>query len=54
MTLDGAKIAVLIPAYNESKQVGSVLASLPKYVDEVLVVDDGSTDSTSDVVRKLP
>ncbi len=44
-------IAVIIPAYNESKNIDSVLSNLPALVDSVLVVDDKSTDTTCDVVR---
>ena len=41
-----ASILVLIPAYNESKRVGAVVAGGRSYLP-VLVVDDGSTDETA-------
>jgi dolichyl-phosphate beta-glucosyltransferase len=50
-------LSVIIPAYNEEKRLPetlkSVIAFLQKqnYSSEVLVVDDGSKDKTSDVVR---
>jgi glycosyltransferase involved in cell wall biosynthesis len=42
------KIRVLagIPAYNEASYVGSIVLQARQYVDEVIVVDDGSTDNT--------
>ncbi|MFH2139016.1 MAG: glycosyltransferase family 2 protein [Candidatus Omnitrophota bacterium] len=46
------KIGVLIPAYNEEKLIGAVLDNLPEYVDEVLVVDDGSTDKTCSIAER--
>lgn len=39
-------VAVLIPAYNEEKTVTAVLGSVPNFVDQIIVVDDGSTDGT--------
>lgn len=36
----------MLPAYNESGRIGDTVLSVRKYVDEVLVVDDGSHDST--------
>jgi len=45
-----------IPCYNEALAIGSVVLKLKlarKYVDEVLVVDDGSTDDTVEVARRL-
>ncbi|MEK9612567.1 MAG: glycosyltransferase family 2 protein [Flavobacteriaceae bacterium] len=45
------KIAIIIPAFNESKSIGSVLDAIPKNVDEVVVVDNGSTDSTAEIVK---
>lgn len=40
------KIAVLIPAYCEEKTVGEVVAKARKYLPDVIVVDDASTDKT--------
>ena len=49
------KVAVVVPAYNEEENVGTVLARIPAEVcgvaTEVLVVDDGSRDATGDVAR---
>ncbi|MCB9068227.1 MAG: glycosyltransferase family 2 protein [Calditrichae bacterium] len=39
-------ISVIIPAINEEATIGKVIAEIPKFVDEVLVVDNGSTDQT--------
>jgi len=42
-------IAIVIPAYNEEKRVGSVVKDARAFADCVIVVDDGSTDKTGDV-----
>jgi glycosyltransferase involved in cell wall biosynthesis len=39
-------IWVVIPTFNEEKSIGLVLADLPEEVDEVVVVNNGSTDNT--------
>lgn len=45
------KISVVIPAYNEEKSISNVIKSLNKLsiIGEIIVVDDGSTDSTSQI-----
>jgi glycosyltransferase involved in cell wall biosynthesis len=45
------KILVAIPCYNESLSIGSVVSKARRYVDEVLVIDDGSTDDTVEVAE---
>ena len=45
-------IWVVIPAYNEAKSIALVLRDLPDLVDEVVVVDNKSTDGTADEAEK--
>ena len=40
-------VGIVIPAYNEERQIGTVISSLPEFVDSIVVVDDGSTDHTA-------
>lgn len=47
-------IAVLIPAYNEAGTIRSVAEAALAYTPHVIIVDDGSTDSTADVLQGLP
>src|SRR5215470_15706725 len=42
-----------IPAFNEEKTIGKVVVSTQRYVDQVLVCDDGSADMTADIAEKL-
>ncbi|MFH0867680.1 MAG: glycosyltransferase family 2 protein [Candidatus Woesearchaeota archaeon] len=46
------KIFAIIPAYNEEKQINRVIKGTKKYVDKVIVVDDGSKDKTSETAKK--
>ncbi len=47
------RITVIIPCLDEEEGIGRVLKSMPSLVDEVIVVDNGSTDRTPDVARSL-
>ena len=49
--LDQKTVAVVIPAYNEEDQIGLVLENMPDFVDRLIVVDDCSSDRTSEVVQ---
>lgn len=46
-------IRVIIPAYNEEKSIGKVINDIPKdWVKEVIVVDNASTDTTFEEIKK--
>jgi len=51
-------VAVVIPAYNEEKLIGRTIDSVPDFADKIIVVDDCSSDGTSECVsaraRKQP
>jgi len=48
----GAWVSVVIPALNEEEPIGDVVRAIPRaVVDEVLVVDNGSTDATAERAR---
>jgi glycosyltransferase involved in cell wall biosynthesis len=49
----GQTITVIIPCLNEEQGIEQVLRRMPGFVDQVIVVDNGSTDRTSDVARSL-
>ncbi|MBI5248744.1 MAG: glycosyltransferase [Desulfomonile tiedjei] len=48
----GNRVAVIIPALNEEKAIGKVIAAIPGWVDDVIVVDNGSTDDTPTVAAQ--
>lgn len=45
--LRGARVAVVVPAWNEARLIERTLRSIPAFVDEVVVVDDASRDDTA-------
>ncbi len=50
----GRRVIGLVPVFDEEKKIGSVLERIPSdVVDEVVVIDDGSTDASATVARSL-
>jgi len=49
------KVAIIVPAFNEEKNIVNVLKSLLKYCPkyDIIVVDDGSTDKTRELVKEM-
>ena len=50
------KITAIVPAYNEAVRIKHVLDVLTTYpgFSDIIIIDDGSTDNTEDVVKKYP
>ena len=52
--LNGKKIAVVLPAYNAEKTLEATYQEIPKdIVDDVILVDDYSSDKTLEVAKRL-
>src|SRR3954468_13417536 len=51
--LDGKRVGVVIPAYNEEHLVAETIAGIPGFVDRIIVVDDKSKDGTVEAVRAI-
>lgn len=49
--IERRRIVVVVPAYDEEAFVGRVVATMPAFVDRILVVDDGSGDRTSEAAH---
>jgi len=47
------KVTVGIPAYNEEKNIASIIVKLKKISSEIIVCNDGSVDSTAEIAEKL-
>ena len=46
------QIAVVIPAYNERAKIADTVASVPSWIDDVIVVDDASRDDTANIAAR--
>ena len=47
------RVCVVVPAFNEAESVSGVIRTMPPIVDDIVVVDDASTDGTSDVALSV-
>ena len=43
-------VAVVVPAHNEERLISTVITTMPDFVDRIVIVDDASTDGTSEIV----
>ncbi|MBX3359218.1 MAG: glycosyltransferase family 2 protein [Phycisphaeraceae bacterium] len=48
------RVLVAIPVYNEEKYIPRVISHVLEYADNVMVIDDGSTDRTPSLLAKFP
>lgn len=52
--IHGKRITVVLPAYNAAKTLRQTVAEIPmEYVDDLILVDDASSDCTSELSREL-
>lgn len=49
----GLSVSVVIPCFNEEKGIAAVLEAMPGYVDQVVVVDNNSTDDTGRIAEQM-
>jgi len=46
-------IGVVVPAHNEEKLIAQTINAMPDFIDNIIIVDDASTDRTSPIVRDI-
>ncbi len=51
--MQNKSVWVVIPAYNESKHISDVIKKTKRYVNNIVVVDDGSRDDTYKIAKRL-
>jgi glycosyltransferase involved in cell wall biosynthesis len=51
--LIGSRVVVVVPAFQEEAHVAAVVATMPSFVDAIVLVDDGSPDRTTERARSI-
>ena len=49
--LNGKTVAVVVPAFNEERQIRVVIETMPDFVDRIVVVNDCSEDRTAEAIK---
>jgi glycosyltransferase involved in cell wall biosynthesis len=50
--INGKTISLVVPCRNEARIIGTFIKKVPSYVDEICIVDNGSTDDSAIVAKK--
>lgn len=46
-------VTVIVPCYNESRQIKRVIQTMPDFIDRIIIVDDKSNDNTVEIVKPI-
>jgi glycosyltransferase involved in cell wall biosynthesis len=49
--IDDRRIAVVVPARDEARHIAEVVRTMPRFVDHIAIIDDGSRDDTATIAR---
>ena len=49
--MEAMRLCVVVPTYNNQKTLGGVINDILKYTSNIIVVNDGSTDSTAEILK---
>ena len=52
-SLKNLNICVIIPTYNNAATIEKVIIGVQDYINNIIIIDDGSTDNTQDVLKKF-
>lgn len=51
--IDALRVLIVVPTYNNEATLAQVVSSVREYSDNIVVVNDGSTDSTASIIEEL-
>lgn len=51
--IDRLRVAVVMPMYNEARHIAATVRGVPTFVDEIVVVDDGSVDGSASALKAV-